>query len=156
MNVRWQPPATGTGLADHAEALSPEESVSRLIPPSRACLFAVAAASLSIACRDPDQPTQPPGVQRTDRASLALADYTVFDLGGLGGTYTRPSALNDSAVVVGTSFTAAGVDHAFVWQNDTMVDLHQPTWFSHSSAVAITNDGVIGGIGEETEDTYFP
>src|SRR4051794_30777895 len=49
--------------------------------------------------------------------------YAALDLGTLGGTSSSAGAMNSSGQVVGQSSTAAGYNHAFLWQNGTMTDL---------------------------------
>jgi probable HAF family extracellular repeat protein len=49
--------------------------------------------------------------------------YTVIDLGTLGGATSWANAINESGQVVGDSYTAAGDQHGFLWQNGTMTDL---------------------------------
>jgi probable HAF family extracellular repeat protein len=49
---------------------------------------------------------------------------SVTDLGTLGGTYSRPLALNDQGRVVGRSSTPSGAYHAFSWTSgEGMIDL---------------------------------
>ena len=63
-------------------------------------------------------------------ALLALApttqanvSYTVLDLGDLGGSNSYGTAINSSGQVAGYSATKDGWQHAFVTQNNNMVDL---------------------------------
>src|SRR2546430_3826298 len=54
----------------------------------------------------------------------ALWDHGVItDLGTLGGSFSRPFALNDAGRVVGWSGTATGEYHAFVWADGVMTDI---------------------------------
>ena len=55
-------------------------------------------------------------------AGLAVVQYTVTDLGTLGGT-TRPYRINSNGQVVGFSFVPAGFTHAFLWDHGVMSDL---------------------------------
>ena len=45
------------------------------------------------------------------------------DLGTLGGLGSRALAINGSGQIVGTSVTASGQTHAFLWQEGAMIDL---------------------------------
>jgi probable HAF family extracellular repeat protein len=49
--------------------------------------------------------------------------YATIDLGTLGGAFSEARAVNESGQVVGSASTAAGDQHAFLWQNGTMTDL---------------------------------
>jgi probable HAF family extracellular repeat protein len=56
-------------------------------------------------------------------ADPAPAVYHAVDLGGLGGSWTLPSALNDRDDVVGSSATVGNTYHPFLWRAGTMTDL---------------------------------
>ena len=47
----------------------------------------------------------------------------MIDLGTLGGDGSGASAINERAQVVGTSTTASGDRHPFLWQNGIMTGL---------------------------------
>lgn len=69
---------------------------------------------------------------------------TVF--GTLGGTFSQGNALNGSGQVVGVSSTAAGANHAFLWQGGVMTDLGVlPGGGTISSAADINNLGQVVG-----------
>jgi probable HAF family extracellular repeat protein len=50
-------------------------------------------------------------------------DYTVTDLGTLGGSISGGSGINSSGQVAGYSYTRSGAEHAFLYTNGTMHDL---------------------------------
>ncbi|MEU4424782.1 hypothetical protein AB0F81_29530 [Actinoplanes sp. NPDC024001] len=56
-------------------------------------------------------------------AHQAPGTYRMVDLGGLGGTWTVPSAINNRDEVAGYSATAGNVNHPFLWRAGTLVDL---------------------------------
>lgn len=78
--------------------------------------------------------------------------YTVTDLGTLGGP-SSAEAVNDSAVVVGNSQTAAGDYHAFVWRNGVMTDLGTfgGDW---SFAEDVNGAGTVVGYAQDATGTY--
>src|SRR4051812_44264560 len=49
--------------------------------------------------------------------------YTVTDLGTLGGATSSAADVNESGDVVGSSRTASGQVHAFLWHAGSMHDL---------------------------------
>lgn len=70
--------------------------------------------------------------------ALAAVQYTVTELGSLGGSYTYASKINANGQVVGFANTAGGQDHAFITSanGQGMTDLG--TWggiYSHASDV---------------------
>ena len=81
-----------------------------------------AATALAIAaCATDEGPTDPqPGAMS---AAAVSGDYTVKDLGTLGGSYSFAFGISPDGAVVGTSASAGGSDHAFLWRNGTMTDL---------------------------------
>lgn len=77
--------------------------------------------------------------------AFAVSTYTITDLGSLGGGRSEAIGLNDVGQVVGTSATAAGERHAFLYQNGAMQDLGT-LGGSASEAFAINERGqVVGG-----------
>jgi probable HAF family extracellular repeat protein len=66
-------------------------------------------------------------------------------LGSLGGGGTHPSAINNSGQVVGSSLTATGELHPFMWQDGVMTDLGRPGDDESGVADAINERGEVAG-----------
>lgn len=79
-------------------------------------------------------------------------DYEVIDLGTLGGPTSLALGLNDGGQVVGSSLTADGQSHAFLWQDGAMRDLVPD--FEASEASRISNSGFIGGVASSHPFAY--
>lgn len=78
--------------------------------------------------------------------AVSAAQYTIVDLGSLGGTRNLPQSINDKGQVVGVSFLASNsVNHAFLW-NGCMQDLGVLPGGVYSSASGINSGGQIVGI----------
>ena len=77
-------------------------------------------------------------------------NYTVTDLGTLGGTFSIARDVNNQRQVVGSSTHAEGVQdrHAFLWENGLMIDLGT-LGGSHSSAYSINSSGKIVGSADD-------
>lgn len=55
------------------------------------------------------------------KGAVVLAQqYTVTDLGTLGGNSSTATAINETGQIVGVSATAQGREHAFLWHNGAM------------------------------------
>lgn len=90
-----------------------------------------------------------PGVDKSCSYSATLTqpagDWTIADLGTLGGDETSVAALNDAGSVVGWSRLAGGAQRAFVYRDGRMSNLGVLAGNDSSAAVAINNLGQIVG-----------
>jgi probable HAF family extracellular repeat protein len=79
---------------------------------------------------------------------FSQVQYTITDLGTLGGNYSCPGGINDSGQVVGWSYVAGGsTNHAFLYSgNGPMQDLGTlDSTRVYSTALDINNNGQIVG-----------
>ena len=81
-------------------------------------------------------------------AGSALAQGTMTDLGTLGGEFSIAFGINGRGQVVGNSWTADGVTHAFLWEKGTMTDLG--TLGGNSYARGINGRGQVVGASNTT------
>ncbi len=80
------------------------------------CLVAVI-----VGCRDYESPTA--AMQGLVISDLSQIPYEAIDLGTLGGVASAATDINNAGQIVGSSQTADGATHAFLWQNGVMQDL---------------------------------
>lgn len=84
----------------------------------------------------------------------ADSQYTITDLGTLGGSFSYARAINDNMQIVGGSDTSTGERHAFIWENGVMTDLGT-LGGSFSFASALNNLGQVVGISyTSSEDLH--
>lgn len=83
------------------------------------------------------------------------ARYQLLDLGTLGGKNCHAFALNDRAQVVGSSQTAAGVYHAFLWEKGRMRDLGTLPSDGSSAALAINEKGQAVGVSDNNDRPQY-
>jgi len=112
--------------------------------------LAFAAMVLVAACDAERNPAELATPQTVLMAPALESEFTVIDLGTLGGSWSQPGehgALNDQGQVVGRSETATGEIHAFRWDNGVMTDLG--TLGQWSEARAINAAGLVIGLRYE-------
>jgi probable HAF family extracellular repeat protein len=83
-------------------------------------------------------------------AASAAVEYSITDLGTLGGNDSIATGINSSGQVVGDSYTSSGAEHAFLYSNGQMTDLGTlPSPYSGESFAGKINDaGQIVGVSE--------
>lgn len=90
---------------------------------------AMLAAAIAVTGACADAPTAIPAVPTdvaTSIGTLAKAqppNYTIIDLGTLGGPFSIAFDVNDAGRVVGAATPPSGNQHAFIWDRGTMTDL---------------------------------
>ena len=87
---------------------------------------------------------------RSGGSALGQVQYTVTDLGTLGGTFSEALGINNSGQVVGDAWTSNGADHAFLYSGGSMQDLGTLGMVA-SKATGINDSGEIVG---STTDSY--
>ncbi|GAA3352040.1 hypothetical protein GCM10020358_84620 [Amorphoplanes nipponensis] len=87
-------------------------------------------------------------------AAATARQYTVTDLGTLGGLSTEVYDLNDKGVAVGRSLTADGELHAFSWKKGRITDLGTLPGGHYAEAHGINEDGVIAGTALNAAGEY--
>src|SRR5690242_17036672 len=80
-------------------------------------------------------------------AASAAAKYTVTDLGTLGGSFSRGSAIDDAGVVAGSSAAPDGQPHGFVFSGGVLSDIGT-LGGTYSFANAIDDGGQVTGTSQ--------
>src|SRR5712692_5455338 len=80
-------------------------------------------------------------------APAAAAGYAIVDVGTLGGASSEATGVNNSGQVVGSSTTAAGATHGFLYAGGAMTDLGTMIGGSSSHATGINDLGQVVGYG---------
>ena len=79
-------------------------------------------------------------------ANASAADWTLIDLGTLGGANAYAAAVSAGGRVAGCAETASGEIHAFVWRGGTMTDLGRGADApGNSCALALNDHGTAAG-----------
>ena len=86
-------------------------------------------------------------------AAHAGSQWTITDLGTLGGTFSIAQGINDFGQVVGQSSTENDIElHAFVYKGGALIDLGG----TNNSANAINKAGQVAGTGSTDGHSFFP
>jgi probable HAF family extracellular repeat protein len=89
----------------------------------------------------------------TQTDAFVYANFSMSDLGGLGGSFTQANAINDAGLIVGSSRTRGDADtHAVIWTANggiTELNLLIPanSGWNLQAANSISNNGKIAGAG---------
>jgi probable HAF family extracellular repeat protein len=83
-------------------------------------------------------------------SASATIEYSVTDLGTLGGDYSGPTGINSLGQVAGVSTTGSGAQHAFLYANGHLSDLGtlQAPYSDISLAGGINDKGQVVGASE--------
>ena len=86
---------------------------------------------------------------------VVAQQYTITDLGTLGGVSSGASGVDNEGRVVGASTVYSGAKHAYLWEDGTMYDLGTPSGYLVSSASSLNDSGrVVGTSQGEYQSQY--
>ncbi len=89
-------------------------------------------------------------------AHSARPAWVATDLGALGGRSSVATGINERGEIIGTSRTATGTTHGFVWAKGRMTDLGTLPGWADSAPVGINDHGqVVGWSSNETGGTWI-
>jgi probable HAF family extracellular repeat protein len=75
---------------------------------------------------------------------MAAPHFTIVDLGTLGGASSAGNSINDLSQVAGSSLTASGTEHAFIFSDNKLIDLGA---LGHASSAATGINDLGHGVG---------
>ena len=73
------------------------------------------------------------------------ADYTIVDMGNMGGFYATATSINDAGQIVANTFISYYTTYAFLYENGSMIDLDDLGIAGTTMASGINNAGQIVG-----------
>src|SRR5579884_845612 len=80
--------------------------------------------------------------------SFAGVEYTVTDIGTLGGTTSFGYGLSSNGYVTGTASNSSGATHMFLWENGSIIDITPSGSSFYFSPTGVNSSGVVAGIYE--------
>ncbi|MCX5682696.1 MAG: HAF repeat-containing protein, partial [Planctomycetota bacterium] len=83
-----------------------------------------------------------------------FGEYSITDLGTLGGNHSEAYSINSAGQVVGYSATAGASNHAFLYSGGAMGDLGTLPGGTGSSANGINASGQIAGTSSSATSAY--
>jgi probable HAF family extracellular repeat protein len=116
-------------VSTSVKAPSRTSRLKRLSRAARAILFVLVGLAAVVAAR----PTH------------AQVNYSVTDLGTLGGNSSDAEGINGSGQIVGNATTDGGRTEAFLYSNNSMQSLGILSGFSQSEALSLNNSGYVVG-----------
>ncbi len=87
------------------------------------------------------------------QAQMTIGHYNVHDLGTFGGTRSSAYGINDNRQIVGYATLPSGVEHSFLYSNDTFRDLGvfgSASARLFSAAYAINQIGQVAGYAQSS------
>jgi len=129
--------ATASGGAHHPAPAATNYRVIQLLPRG--------AATLDINAKGQATFTDLPADTGIPRAKF-YDGHTIIDIGTLGGPAAGSQAINDRGQITGSSATASGAFHAFLWSKASgMIDIHRPG-LTVSNGYVLNNKGWVAGV----------
>jgi probable HAF family extracellular repeat protein len=84
---------------------------------------------------------------------VSAQEYTLVDLGTLGGTYSRANGISENGIIAGYATSGTG-KHAVLWIETGIVDIGGPAGSIVSDAVAVNHSSQVAGFDEGSPQSY--
>jgi probable HAF family extracellular repeat protein len=84
---------------------------------------------------------------------VSAQEYTLVDLGTLGGTYSRANGISENGIIAGYATSGSG-KHAVLWTETGIADIGGPQGSIISDAVAVNDSNQVAGYDEGSPQTY--
>lgn len=86
--------------------------------------------------------------------TAATPQYSIVDLGTLGGTVSYASGISADGTIAGAAKLSSSVLHGALWTGDGIVDMGEPAEYVVSRAVAVNVAGQVAATGEGSPQSY--